>query len=68
VLVTRYGTEYLKSNLALILGGIFNVSHFAISYSAKKCKKKMINDKNMKKQFDKINSQFNGLLLKQKSF
>jgi len=40
------------------LGRIFNISHSAISHSAKRFKKKMINDKKMKKQFDNFNSQF----------
>lgn len=40
------------------LGRIFNIGHSAISHSAKRFKKKMINDKKMKKQFDNFNSQF----------
>jgi hypothetical protein len=37
---------------------IFDISHSAVSHSAKIFKKKMMNDKKMKKQFDKFNSQF----------
>jgi len=40
------------------LGRIFDISHSAVSHSAKRFKKKMINDKKVKKQFDKFNSQF----------
>ena len=40
------------------LGRLFNISHSAVSHSVKTFKKKMINDKKAKNQFDKINSQF----------
>lgn len=40
------------------LGRLFNISHSAISHGVKIFKEKMINDKKVKNQFDKINSQF----------
>lgn len=40
------------------LGRIFEISHSAVSHSAKRFKKKMMSDKKTKKQFDKFNSQF----------
>jgi putative transposase len=40
------------------LGCLFNVSHSAISHSVRKYKEKMMNDKKVKGQFDKFNSQF----------
>jgi hypothetical protein len=44
------------------LGRIFNISHSAISHTVRIFKEKMMNDKKVKNQFDKFNSQFNGLL------
>jgi chromosomal replication initiation ATPase DnaA len=41
------------------LGRIFDISHSGVSHSAKRFKKKMINDEKVKKQFDKFNSYFN---------
>ncbi len=46
------------------LGQLFNISYSAISHSVKIFKEKMNNDKKVKNQFEKINSQFNGLLPK----
>jgi putative transposase len=40
------------------LGRRFEISHSAVSHSAKRFKKKMMNDKKTKRQFDKFNSQF----------
>jgi len=40
------------------LGRLFNISHSAICHSVKIFKEKMLNDKEVKKQLDKINSQF----------
>ena len=40
------------------LGRLFNISYSAISHSVKIFKAKMINDKKVKNQFNKINSQF----------
>jgi hypothetical protein len=37
---------------------LFNISHSTISHSVKIFKPKMINDKKVKNQFDKFNSQF----------
>ena len=52
---------YLLWNKGLLtneqLGSLFNMSHSAISHSAKRFKKKMINNKKLKNQFDKFNSQ-----------
>ena len=53
---------YLLWNKGLMtneqLGRLFNISHSAISHSVKIFKEKMVNDKEVKNQFDKINSQF----------
>ncbi len=52
---------YLLWNKGLMtneqLGRFFNISYSAISHSVKIFKDKMINDKKVKNQFDKINSQ-----------
>ncbi len=40
------------------LGRFFNISHSAISHSVKIFKDKMINDKEVKNQFEMFNSQF----------
>ena len=40
------------------LGRHFNISHSAVSHSVKIFKEKMLNDKEVKNQFDKFNSQF----------
>ena len=40
------------------LGRLFNISYSAVSHSVKVFKQKMINDKKVKNQFDKINLQF----------
>jgi REP element-mobilizing transposase RayT len=65
-----HGTDKLKRDLIIYflwnrglmtneqLGRLFNISHSAISHSVKIFKEKMINDKEVKNQFDKINSQF----------
>ncbi|RZB32182.1 MAG: hypothetical protein SRB1_01801 [Desulfobacteraceae bacterium Eth-SRB1] len=53
---------YLLWNKGLMtneqLGRLFNISHSAVSHSVKIFKEKMINDKKVKIQFDKLNSQF----------
>jgi putative transposase len=53
---------YLLWNKGLMtnekLGRVFNISYSAISHSVRVFKEKMINDKKVKNQFDKINSQF----------
>jgi len=38
------------------LGRFFNITHSAVSHSVKIFKEKMINDKKVKIQFDKLNS------------
>jgi len=43
---------------------LFNMSYSAVSYSVKAFKEKMSKDKKVKTQFEKVNSQFNGLLPK----
>jgi chromosomal replication initiation ATPase DnaA len=40
------------------LGHLFHISHSAVSHSVKVFKQKMINDKKVKAQFEKLNSQF----------
>jgi len=40
------------------IGHVFNISYSAVSHSVKIFKEKMINDKKVKNQFDKLNSQF----------
>jgi len=40
------------------LGQIFDISHSGVSHSARRFKKEMLNDKKLKKHFDKFNSQF----------
>lgn len=40
------------------LGQIFDISHSGVSHSARRFKKEMLNDKRLKKHFDKFNSQF----------
>ena len=53
---------YLLWNKGLMtneqLGRVFNISNSAVSHSVKVFKEKMINDKKVKTQFDKLNSQF----------
>ena len=53
---------YLLWNKGLMtneqLGRVFNISNSAVSHSVKVFKEKMINDKKVKNQFDKLNSQF----------
>jgi hypothetical protein len=53
---------YLLWNKGLMtneqLGRLFNISYSAISHSVKIFKEKMVNDKEVKNQFEKINSQF----------
>jgi len=53
---------YLVWNKGLMtneqLGRVFNISNSAVSHSVKVFKEKMINDKKVKNQFDKLNSQF----------
>ncbi len=53
---------YLLWNKGLMtneqLGRLFNISHSAISHSVKIFKEKMVNDKEVKNQFETINSQF----------
>jgi len=53
---------YLLWNKGLMtneqLGRVFNISNSAVSHSVKVFKEKMINDKKVKNQFDKINSQY----------
>ena len=53
---------YLLWNKGLMtneqLGRFFNISHSAVSHSVKVFKQKMINDKKVKAQFEKLNSQF----------
>jgi putative transposase len=53
---------YLLWNKGLMtneqIGCLFNISYSAISHSVKIFKEKMISDKKVKTQFDKINSQF----------
>jgi len=39
------------------LGRIFNIGHSAISHSVKIFKEQMINDKEVKNQFEKFNAQ-----------
>ena len=53
---------YLLWNKGLMtneeLGRLFDISHSAVSHSVKRFKEKMINDKKVKTQFEKLNSQF----------
>ncbi|MBW2573225.1 MAG: transposase [Deltaproteobacteria bacterium] len=53
---------YLLWNKGLMtnehLGRLFNISPSAISHSVKIFKEKMVNDKEVKNQFEKVNSQF----------
>jgi REP element-mobilizing transposase RayT len=53
---------YLLWNKGLMtneqLGRVFNISNSAVSHSVKRFKEKMINDKKVKTQFEKLNSQF----------
>ena len=53
---------YLVWNKGLMtneqLGRVFNISNSAVSHSVKVFKEKMINDKKVKTQFEKLNSQF----------
>ena len=53
---------YLLWNKGLMtneqLGRLFNISYSAVSHSVKKFKEKMVNDQKVRKQFDKVNSQF----------
>jgi putative transposase len=53
---------YLLWNKGLMtneqLGRFFNISHSAVSHSVKVFKQKMINDKKVRAQFEKLNSQF----------
>jgi chromosomal replication initiation ATPase DnaA len=53
---------YLLRNKGLMtneqLGRLFNISYSAVSHRVKIFKEKLINDKKVKNQFDKINSQF----------
>jgi tRNA A37 threonylcarbamoyltransferase TsaD len=47
---------------------ILGISPSAISHSVKIFKEKMVNDKEVKNQFEKVNSQFDGLLPKSISY
>ena len=53
---------YLLWNKGLMtneqLGRVFNISNSAVSHSVKRFKEKMIDDKKVKTQFEKLNSQF----------
>lgn len=53
---------YLLWNKGLMtneeLGRLFDISHSAVSHSVKRFKEKMINDKKVKTQFEKLNSYF----------